>query len=168
MNAPISESQITRSRAVLVSACLLGLPTRYSGVPKENQRVRDFLRRHQLIPIPVCPEQLGGLPTPRPKTFFSQGDGEAVLEGTGLLVNEQGEERNQPFILGAQATLAIARECNCELAILKERSPSCGSRQIYLGSQLISGRGVACALLVKKGLQIVNEEEIEQLKISEK
>jgi hypothetical protein len=70
-----------KPQAILVSACLLGLPTRYDGRAKHNQKALDYLRQCGMIPVPVCPEQLAGLATPRPMTFFACGDGTDVLDG---------------------------------------------------------------------------------------
>ncbi len=139
-----------KARTALVSACLLGLKTRYDGDAAACQAVVDFLRDNQLTPIPVCPEQLAGLPTPRPKCWFRQGDGKAVLAGTGELVNEKGEDVSAAFIKGACETLKIARLTEAEFAILQQRSPSCGFGTIYLQQQQVAGNGVAAEMLQKE------------------
>jgi uncharacterized protein YbbK (DUF523 family) len=146
------------SRPILVSACLLGLNTRYDGRTKKNQSVLDYLRDNDLQPIPVCPEQLGGLPTPRPQTWFQTGDGAAVLDGDGEVINIAGESMNETFIRGAQATLEIAQLSGCELALLKQRSPSCGVGQIYQGEQVVAGDGVTTALLKRHQIHIQSED----------
>ena len=79
-------------RPVLVSSCLLGLKTRYDGTDNYCQAVIDYIKTNHLTPIPVCPEQLAGLATPRPKCWFSRGDGMAVLTGEGKLINQDGED----------------------------------------------------------------------------
>lgn len=152
------------SRPILVSACLLGLHTRYDGAAKGHTGVLAWLRRHQRIPVPVCPEQLAGLPTPRSRTFFHLGDGVGVLEGRAQVMSEQGDERTVLFLRGAQETLKIARLCGCGEALLKERSPSCGVHQVYCGEERIAGLGVAAALLERNGIEVFSEEDLERMK----
>lgn len=148
-------------RPILVSSCLLGLLTRYDGGCKRNPAVLDYLRRKGLVPVPVCPEQLAGLPTPRPATCFAAGDGETVLDGSGRLVRrEDGILMNELFLKGAIETMKVARLTGCREALLKERSPSCGVRQIYLGETLVPGRGVTTALLTRNGIRVFSEEEL--------
>ncbi len=146
---------------ILVSACLLGLLTRYDGTSKSNTRVLEFLDRQGLIPVPVCPEQLGGLPTPRPQTRFACGDGAAVLDGAGSVVNAKGATMNGPFLKGAVETMKVARLAGCSQALLKERSPSCGVHQVYLETQILPGKGVTAALLERNGIHVFSEEDLE-------
>lgn len=147
-------------RPILVSACLLGLQTRYDGLAKRKEKVLAYIEANDLIPVPVCPEQLAGQPTPRPATHFARGDGEMVLAGTGSVVNVAGSDMNDIFIRGARETLKIARICGCTEALFKERSPSCGVHRIYLGDRIVEGEGVACALLRREGLRIRSEEDL--------
>ncbi len=147
-------------RPILVSACLLGLKTRYDGATKTSAAALEYLRREQAVPIPVCPEQLAGLPTPRPASCFAQGDGDAVLDGTGKVVRTDGTVMNDFFSNGAAETLRIARLTGCTDALLKERSPSCGVHQIYRGNEITAGRGVTSALLERNGLHIFSEEDL--------
>jgi uncharacterized protein YbbK (DUF523 family) len=146
---------------ILVSACLLGLLTRYDGTSKRNTRVLAYLEREGLVPVPICPEQLAGLPTPRSQTYFGAGDGMAVLDGTGSVVNSEGTEMNGSFLKGAVETMKVARLAGCRKALLKERSPSCGVHEIYLGNRLRPGMGVTAALLDRNGIQILSEEDLE-------
>ncbi len=148
-------------KPILVSACLLGLATRYDGGAKRNEKVLSYLRERNLIPIPVCPEQLAGMPTPRPATCFAAGDGAAVLDGSGQVINREGAVMNQVFLKGAVETMKVARLSGCTQALLKERSPSCGVHQIYQGERKISGQGVAAALLQRNGLQVYSEEDLD-------
>jgi len=146
---------------ILVSACLLGLHTRYDGASKRNSAVLAWLEREQMLPIPVCPEQLAGLPTPRPRTCFAAGDGRAVLDGSGSVVAAySGQPMNEHFIRGARETLQIARLTGCQCALLKERSPSCGVHQIYHGEQLTTGVGVTTALLLAAGISVSSEADL--------
>ena len=145
---------------VLVSACLLGLLTRYDGTTKRNQAIFDWLAGENLLPIPVCPEQLAGLPTPREQTLFSSGDGHAVMAGNGKVVSLSGICMNEPFLRGARETLRIAQLTGCRRALLKERSPSCGVHQVYRLAELVDGSGVAAALLKDAGLAIMSEADL--------
>jgi uncharacterized protein YbbK (DUF523 family) len=148
------------ARPILVSACLLGLNTRYDGARKTHPAVLKWLAEQDWIPIPICPEQLAGLPTPRTRTFFARGDGADVLEGLGEVVDEDGLNRNATFLRGAQESLKIARLTGCRLALFKERSPSCGVHQVYRGPTKIDGLGVTSALLKQHGLTLYSEEDI--------
>jgi uncharacterized protein YbbK (DUF523 family) len=145
---------------ILVSACLLGLPTRYDGKAKCSQAVIDYLQRENLLPIPVCPEQLAGMPTPRDKTFFHSGDGHAVLTRHGKVISVHGQSMNEVFCLGAKLTLQIARLSHCNRALFKERSPSCGVHQIYRGEECVQGAGVTTALLNSNGFEVISEEDL--------
>lgn len=147
-------------RPILVSACLLGLLTRYDGATKSNPLVLRHLRENDLIPVPVCPEQLAGLSTPRPKTCFTLGDGAAVLDGSGTVVDAEGTVMNGVFLKGAAETLKVARLSGCTEALLKERSPSCGVHRIYRGDDVVPGRGVTAALLQRSGLALFSEEDL--------
>jgi len=148
---------------LLVSACLLGLNTRYNRIQKRNAPLLELLRRYQLTPLPVCPEQLAGLSTPRPATRFSHGDGEAVHAGCGAVVNSQGVDVTRTFIDGAEQTLLAARLGGCQIAVLKERSPSCGVHQIYLEDRVVAGSGVTTALLRSAGMTVFSEAELDRL-----
>ena len=150
----------TSRQTILVSACLLGLPTRYDGKTKRSQKVMDYLDREGLLPIPVCPEQLAGMTTPRDKTFFECGDGAAVLAGSGRVVSVNGRVMNQVFCRGARLTLQVARLTDCRRALLKERSPSCGVHQVYLGNETVNGSGVTTALLTGEGMGVISEEDL--------
>jgi len=147
-------------KAILVSACLLGLDTRYNGETRDAPDVLAYLQRHDLQPIPVCPEQLAGLPTPRPAVVFRRGDGDALLDGSGELIDAAGRNCNEAFLHGAAQTLKIARLTGCSRALLKERSPSCGCHSVHRESGLVAGRGVTAALLLRHGFTLISEEDI--------
>jgi uncharacterized protein YbbK (DUF523 family) len=147
-------------RTILVSACLLGLKTRYDGEGRANAAVLDLLRSDDWTPIPVCPEQCGGLPTPRPKAEFRSGDGSSLIDGHGQIVNTRGKDVSTLFLQGADLTVSIARLCRCKVALLKERSPSCGVHKIYRKGELTEGIGVTAFYLKKAGLQLFSEEDI--------
>ncbi|OQY17933.1 MAG: hypothetical protein B6I36_08130 [Desulfobacteraceae bacterium 4572_35.1] len=146
---------------ILVSACLLGLNTRYDGKTKQCPAVCRYIEQHKLLPVPICPEQLGGMTTPRCASFFSFGDGKTTLIGDGKLQNEQGQEVTAHFINGAQQSLQIAKLTGCTTAILKQRSPSCGVNYVYLGTKKIAGQGVTTALLTQHGINVISEDDIQ-------
>lgn len=140
---------------ILVSACLLGVNCRYNGKGELCGKLQELMKKHHLIP--VCPEQLGGLPTPRIPA-------ERVQD---RVLTQRGEDVTAQYEKGAGETAGLAGLFGCRCAILKERSPSCGSGRIYDGTfsrKLTDGDGVAAALLKKQGLRVFGESEIEQLK----
>ncbi len=107
---------------ILVSACLLGDNCKYNGDNNLNPTLIELLEGKDTIPI--CPEQLGGLPTPRIPSEILNGTGDTVLAGIGKVINKNGDNLTNSFIYGAQQTLAYAKDNKVELAILKSRSPS--------------------------------------------
>jgi uncharacterized protein YbbK (DUF523 family) len=148
---------------LLVSACLLGIACRYDGTSNLNQPLIDYLAKQKMLPVPVCPEQLGGLPTPRPKAWHTQGDGDEGLKTHLHLIDENGTDVGPAFLHGAHEVLKIAKICGCKMAVLKQRSPSCGNRQIYRNGELTTGVGVTCAVLQQAGIKVVGEESLDQL-----
>lgn len=140
---------------ILVSACLLGINCRYDGSHAYCPEVFDDLAPHHFIPI--CPEQLGGLPTPRPPARIEGGDGEDVWRGAAKVINQDGEEITAAFLKGARETLAIAQIAKAKRAILKDHSPSCGCQYIYGVEGLVKGLGVTAALLAKNEIKVENE-----------
>ena len=135
---------------ILVSACLLGLPCRYDGKAKQHPAVLRLAEKHTLIP--VCPEQLGGLQTPR---VPSERQGERVM-------NKEGADNTTAFLRGAQCALDIARLTKCEIAVLRAKSPSCGCGKIYDGTfsgTLTDGNGVTAELLQKNGIQVLSDDD---------
>ncbi len=145
----------------LCSACLLGIKCRYDGKIKANEKVLDLSKKEVLIP--VCPEQLGGQQTPRPDAEIKGGSGSDVLERQARVIESDGKEVTKPFVEGAEEVLKLAKIFNVKEAILKQRSPSCGSGQIYDGTfskNLIEGDGVTTALLKRNGIKVISEEDI--------
>lgn len=137
---------------ILVSACLLGLRTRYDGDSRPSEAIIDLARRGRLIP--VCPEQLGGLATPRVKQTLSGGDGDGVLAGRAKVVNEAGRDVTENFLRGARETLKLAKLSGAAFAILKEKSPSCGVLKTNVDFEVADGRGVTTAALVIAGVKL--------------
>jgi len=140
-------------KKILVSACLIGEKVRYNS---EDKLIHDpifetWMRAGQLIPI--CPEVVGGLPTPRPP---SEMRGNRVFANTG-------EDVTQEFNHGAQIALSLCKEHSINIAILKSKSPSCGVNGIYDGSfsgNLIKGFGVTAKLLKENGILVFTEDEV--------
>ena len=135
---------------ILVSACLLGLACRYDGASKPREEIFALKERHELIP--VCPEQLGGLPTPRVP---------AERQGEKVVTREGGDVTAQ-YRKGAEEALKLCRLFECSCAVLKERSPSCGCRGIYDGSfsgTLTEGQGVTAELLTRSGISVYGESQ---------
>ena len=139
---------------VLVSACLLGMRCRYDGASRRCEAVAEEAIRRGWIP--VCPEALGGLPTPRPA---SECRGDRV-------VNALGEDVTEAFRLGAEMARTLAELYGAEAALLKERSPSCGRGLIYDGSfthTLIPGDGITARALAEAGIAVYGESQLEEL-----
>ena len=128
---------------ILVSACLLGVPCRYDGQSKAHPLARALCEKHHVVP--VCGEIFGGLPTPRPPAEI-QGD---------QVVTRDGRDVTEAYRRGAEAAAQLARLTGAEAAVLKERSPSCGSGAVYDGTfsgTLTEGWGITAALLRQQGL----------------
>lgn len=140
---------------ILVSACLLGKNCKYNGGNNLNQGVLDFIEGHEVIG--VCPEQLGGLSTPRLPAEIVD----------GVVTNKEGVSVDAEFRKGAQAALAAALENKVDLAILQSRSPSCGVKEIYDGSfsgKKIKGQGVFAKLLSAHGIKVLDAEDVTEHK----
>lgn len=131
---------------ILVSACLLGTNCKYSGGNNYSDEVMEFLKDYEIIPI--CPEQLGGLPTPRPASEIV-GDKVINIEGNDVTTN---------YIKGAEETLKIAKMLGIKKALLKAKSPSCGNGKIYDGTftnTLIEGDGITTKLLKENDIKVI-------------
>jgi len=136
----------------LVSACLAGKKCRFDGTAKPHAHIIELVKRGQAIA--VCPEQLAGLPTPRAPVELKK----------GLAHSRDGKDFTLFFELGARKALDIARRFGCNEAILKARSPSCGSGLLFDGSfsgKLAKGDGVFAALLKREGIKVISKEELE-------
>ena len=133
---------------ILVSACLLGERCRYDGKSKPCDEVIKLNEKYNLIP--VCPEVLGGLETPRTPCEIQN----------GRVISADGIDRTIEYTTGAQITLEIAKENNCKVAILKSKSPSCGKGKIFDGTfsgTLTDGNGITAQLLTENGIDVYNE-----------
>lgn len=144
------------SMMYLVSACLAGYPCRYDGQAAESDVIRKLVDAGQAVPI--CPEQLGGLPTPRPACEVVTGQ-----SGVRQVFGKDGSDLTDEFNLGAEATLAVCRALGITRAILKSKSPTCGCGTIYDGTfsgRVVSGDGVTAELLKRNGIEVLTEFEI--------
>ena len=155
-------------KVLLVSACLVGFNCKYNGGNNSCPLLEEAFSRGLIIP--VCPEQLGGLPTPRPPAKITQGDGFTVLEGRAKVLTVDGEtlDFTRNFLRGAYETLKAAQKLGKErvvACVMKEKSPSCGVKKIYnfADDTLKEGMGVAAALLKSKGFKILSSEDKEEI-----
>lgn len=140
---------------VLVSACLMGVNCKYSGGNNKIDSVYIEKLMNRCTLIPVCPEQLGGLKTPRNPAEIISG---SIYTNDGINVTEE-------YKKGAEEALKLAKLYNCKYAILKEKSPSCGKGQIYDGTfshTVIEGDGVAAEVLIENGIEVFSENEIDK------
>lgn len=139
---------------LLISACLLGVSCRYDGKSKPLPEAEKLIEKYELIP--VCAEIMGGLPTPRIPAEIS-GD---------KVITEDGREVTAEYLRGAEEVLRLAKLFGCKKALLKERSPSCGSGMIYSGNfdgTLVEGNGKTAALLIKNGIRVFGESRADEL-----
>jgi len=147
--------------AKLVSACLLGVKCRYDGTSAREPKLLKLAKRERLVPI--CPEHLGGLPTPREPAWIVGGDGSDVLKSRAKVISRSGGDVTENFLRGAEETLRIAKLFRARGAILKARSPSCGCgkiREPFSFDKLKDGDGVTTALLKKNGIRAITEEDL--------
>lgn len=141
-------------QTILISACLMGMHCRYNGTGAMLEEAAQLMEKYHLIP--VCPEIYGGMMTPR-------NPAERCAE---KVVTAQGEEVTDAYLRGAEEILRLSELYACKIAILKERSPSCGYGTIYDGTfsgTLVPGNGITAELLAKKGVRILGESKVKEL-----
>lgn len=144
---------------ILISACLLGVKCRYDGKSKEYPQIKLLKDKHNLIPI--CPEVMGGRPTPRVVTEIQN----------GKAIDKDGIDQTKAFINGAIKSLEIAKEYGCTVAVLKSKSPSCGFGEIYDGTfsgTLVTGNGIAAAFFKESKISILNENNFMNFLVNER
>jgi len=151
---PSDASSAATGKPVLVSACLLGRACRYDG--RDN---RDRVLEHELAAdgrraVPFCPEEHGGLGTPRPAAWIESGSAAEVLAGRARVVTGEGRDVTAGFVAGARGALETCRELSIERAYLKERSPSCGVRRTHVDGVEVDGGGVTAELLRRHGVRV--------------
>jgi uncharacterized protein YbbK (DUF523 family) len=130
---------------IIVSACLAGVPCSHDGKARTCMKVAELVKSGNAVP--VCPEMLGGFPSPR----------ECIEMKDGRAVTESGKDVTEGFIRGAKEALKIAKRAGCKSAILKARSPSCGCGKIYDGTfsgRLVKGSGFFAVLLMENGIKV--------------
>lgn len=140
---------------ILVSACLAGINCKYNGGNNYNEAVLNLVKEGKAIPI--CPEQLGGLTTPRNPSEIK------IINGARRVINNQNVDVTENFEKGANEVLKLVKEMNVEKAILQPRSPSCGVGKIYSGDfdgNLVNGNGILADILIKNGVQVINCDEL--------
>lgn len=152
---------------ILVSACLMGQPVRYDGRAKtvHDQRIDHWRDQGRLVTI--CPEMAAGMPVPRaPAEIVPGGTAAQVLRGTSAVHDNTGLDVTEPFVAAANLAVRTATEHGCQLALLTDRSPSCGSQRIYGGAfdgALEAGRGLVAEALVAAGVEVYSEHQIDDL-----
>lgn len=140
---------------ILVSACLAGVNCKYDGGNNLNEKILELVKKGEAIL--VCPEQLGGLTTPRTPSEIG------IIEGNKKVINKDGEDVTINFVRGAEEVLRIAKSLNITKAILKSKSPSCGCGLVYDGTftgTKIPGNGITAQLLIDNGIEVITENDI--------
>jgi len=133
-----------KNEIVIASACLVGINTRYDGKNEKSDKIYKLFLEGKIIPL--CPEQLGGLPTPRPKS--------TIINSS--IINEKGENITENFNRGAQEFLKCAKILNVKKIYLKDGSPSCGLNYTNKNWQKVKGSGITAELLKKEGFNIIS------------
>ena len=141
---------------VLVSACLLGRACRWDARDRKSPSLVEALAREGVEAVAYCPEEAGGLGTPRPPCVLSGGDGEAVADGTARVLDDAGTDRTEAYLRGARGAVELARASGCSVAYLKEKSPSCGCALVPTEEGHAEGRGVTAALLRRAGIATIS------------
>lgn len=165
MTGPGRGPDVQVAERILVSSCLLGERVRFDGRDKHSGSavLQRWLQEGRIVA--VCPEVSGGLPVPRPPAEIERAaGGAAVLAGRARVVDDRGGDVTRCFVAGAERALALVREHRIRVAVLKARSPSCGTGMVYDGTfarRLVDGDGVAAALLRGHGVRVFDEEHLD-------
>lgn len=150
-----------------ISACLGSIACRYDGGSNEIEELKKLVDANQAIML--CPEVLGGLPTPRHPAEIQGGNGFDVWEGRAKVLDKEGNDLTEAFKLGAIKAFEEIQKLEVTALVLKERSPSCGSSLIYDGSfsgTRIKGMGVATAYFIQQGLPVYSEENWQEMRMT--
>lgn len=140
---------------ILISACLVGINCKYNGKNNYNEKALELVKSGQAIPI--CPEQLGGLTTPRNPSEIK------TINNKRYVINNKNEDVTDEFVRGAKEVLKLAKELDVEKVILQSRSPSCGVGKIYSGNfdrKLVDGNGILAQMLIDNDIEVVDIEKI--------
>lgn len=148
-----------RFEMIIISACLIGINCRYDGGNSLNETILSSLSRDMYIPL--CPEQLGGLSTPRLPSQIMTGSGREVLDGTSSIYDSSGKDVTEHFLRGAHEVARIARIMKIDRALMKEFSPSCGVCSIKRNGVAVPGMGVAASLLSSMGVTVISSEQLD-------
>ena len=143
---------------IFVSACLAGINCKYNGSNNYNETIFNLVKEGKAIPI--CPEQLGGLPTPRVPAEIK------IIDGVTHVITANGKDVTENFERGAQEIFDLAKKLNIKTAILKSKSPSCGKGKIYNGNfkkELIDGNGVLAQLLIDNGIEVISSDDEDRI-----
>ncbi|KYH30167.1 MULTISPECIES: DUF523 domain-containing protein [Clostridium] len=146
---------------IVISACLCGVDCKYNGKNNFNEKAMKLFREGKAIL--VCPEQLGGLTTPRVPHEIYKGTGADVLDSKAKVISRDGKDCTDKFVKGAYEALKIAKSIGAKRAILKSKSPSCGCGIIYDGSFrgiTTKGNGVTAELFLRNGIEVITEEAL--------
>ncbi|HIP93676.1 MAG TPA: DUF523 domain-containing protein [Desulfurobacteriaceae bacterium] len=159
----LSSLNLESSNLIGVSACLLGINCRYNGKASLRPHVLKFLEKEKLIPIPLCPESMGGLPIPRPPAKIKGKDGFEVLDGKAKVIQlSTNKDVTLNFLKGTYDCFKIVKLLNLKVCLLKEKSPSCGVNYIYKFEvdELKEGKGVFAAFLSRNNIKVFSENDI--------
>lgn len=147
---------------ILVSRCLLGHRVRYDGgASGPFDQLQQWIAEGRVVPL--CPEVAGGLPTPRAAAEIPGGQGVEVLDGSARVITTEGDDVSAEFLSGARQALALVKQHDIRIAVLKANSPSCGNLLTYDGTfsgVKVSGEGVTAALLSRHGVRVFNESQL--------
>jgi uncharacterized protein YbbK (DUF523 family) len=152
-------------KKILVSACLLGFECRYDGKSKPCEKVQELAKKKDTVLIPVCPEQMGGLATPRTpseRQRTSKGTLRSITR-PGAVLMKDGKDVTAQYRKGAEMALSLAKQSGIDCAVLKSGSPSCGKGIIYDGSfsgAKAIGNGVTAEMLMNAGIKVLSDEEL--------
>lgn len=148
----------------IVSACLLGIKCRYDGKGCPDERMLAIASEG--IFLPLCPEQLGGLPTPRPPAQIVDGHGGDVLDDRVKVRDANKRDVTRHFLRGAEEVIKVARLMKVKTAIMKETSPSCGVCFIHHDDAIVKGMGVTTALLLREGIHVISSDDMKGRSVS--
>lgn len=151
----------SKGKRILVSACLMGWHCRYDGNSCYSPILFSYAYKYKWSLVPVCPEVLGGLGIPRDPAMIVGGSANDVWEGKARVINRLSKDVTKFFLAGANKALKIAIRTGCAFAVLKEKSPSCGTKMVKSQKgELIKGKGITAQLLTDNGIKIVSDEDL--------
>ena len=156
-----------KKEKILASACLLGERVRFDGQVLKISDERIFKWAKEKRFIPICPETMSGLMVPRvPCEIEPDKTAQDVIDGKAKIISQEGRDYTEDYLFGAQVCVNLAKRNNIRIAILKQRSPSCGTKQIHdghFGSNLVDGMGVAALRLQQAGVNVFDETQLDEV-----